>query len=91
MKLYETEEQARQAAGGLFTVCPTIDDEKIMYYVITWDGYRQNLEDNASALYDGGWRGSDTEELAACYGFPVWYASDLCNKIATLEEEQADF
>lgn len=36
------------------------------------------LTDEAAALYDGGWRDGDLEELVAEYGMSEDHASDLC-------------
>ena len=49
-----------------------------------------NYEYEASALYDGGWRSTDMEELKEVYNLTEEEAKLLCVALRTLEQIEND-
>lgn len=47
---------------------------------------RLDYENIACALYDGGWRHTDSEEIAIEYGFDEHQADEICACIKVIEE-----
>jgi hypothetical protein len=43
---------------------------------------RHEIESTAAALYDGGWRSTDEEELRKEYGFEKSEVAAICEKLA---------
>lgn len=46
----------------------------------------KDYETSAAALYDGGWRTEDKEELMTYYGLTEHEADRLCECLAEIEE-----
>ena len=47
----------------------------------------QDISSSAAALYDGGWRSTDADQLRTEYNLTEEEAQDLCNALADLEEK----
>lgn len=47
----------------------------------------EDVESSAAALYDGGWRSSDREELIAEYQFSEDEADAICEKLKEYETQ----
>ncbi len=45
------------------------------------------VEDSAAALYDGGWRAEDFDELAKEYNLTPEEAGEICSKLKAFEDE----
>lgn len=46
------------------------------------------IQDAASALYDGGWRASDKEMLMEEHGMDEEYADQICRELESYEERE---
>lgn len=46
----------------------------------------KDIEASAAALYDGGWRAEDREEMIFCYGLSEAEADAICEVLKTFEE-----
>lgn len=46
----------------------------------------KDVSSSAAALYDGGWRSGDVDQLRAEYDLSEEEAQELCNALADLEE-----
>lgn len=46
-----------------------------------------NTQSSAAALYDGGWRAKDRDELKAAYGLTDDEADDICECLESFEQE----
>lgn len=46
-----------------------------------------DIESSAAALYDGGWRAADRDELIAEYGLTDADADAICAKLSEYENE----
>ena len=44
----------------------------------------------AAALYDGGWRAEDKEELISEYGLTEEEAAEICEHLRTYEQEEGE-
>lgn len=49
------------------------------------------FEMNAAALYDGGWRSTDRDQLMSEYGLTPEEADGICEVLAELEQVHAMF
>lgn len=47
----------------------------------------KDIESSAAALYDGGWRADDREELIAEYQLPEDEADAICEKLKEYENQ----
>lgn len=50
----------------------------------------KDIEMSASALYDGGWRAEDKEQLMAEYGLSDEEATEICEWLKEFEESDKD-
>lgn len=46
----------------------------------------KDIQSSAAALYDGGWRASDKEQLISEYGLTQDEADALCKELLSLEK-----
>ena len=47
----------------------------------------KDFEMNAAALYDGGWRSTDRDQLMSEYGLTPEEADRICEVLAVLEQD----
>lgn len=48
----------------------------------------KDIESSAAALYDGGWRSEDKEQLISEYDLTEEEAEAICERLATFESEE---
>ena len=49
--------------------------------------YEEHVEDSAAALYDGGWRSTDKEEIKKEYNMDEELAEAICEKLKEYENQ----
>lgn len=49
---------------------------------------QENAEYSAAALYEGGWRSEDEEELRLSYNLTEEEAEEICRELRIIEEVQ---
>lgn len=49
--------------------------------------YEEHVEDYAAALYDGGWRSTDKEEIKKRYNMNEEWAEAICEKLKEYENK----
>lgn len=49
--------------------------------------YEERVEDYAAALYDGGWRSTDKEEIKKKYNMDEEWAEAICEKLKEYENK----